>query len=136
MSSRGAAVRTLEQIAEAMGVSTSTISRVLHGRDDVSSQTRERVLGELRRANYSLASKPNRRGRPSLRDRKLKKIAIICRNHAEVRRNPFAAPILTAALEAGSPHGADMISVDWPDDHATAPEILEGVDAAIALSFN
>jgi DNA-binding LacI/PurR family transcriptional regulator len=128
-------VRTLEEIAEATGVSTSTISRVLHGRDDVSSETREKVLGELRRANYSLSSKPSRRGRPSLRERKLKKIAILCRNHAEVRRNPFSAPILTAALEAGAPHGAEMLSVDWPDEQAAIPDQLQEADAAIALSF-
>jgi DNA-binding LacI/PurR family transcriptional regulator len=128
-------VRTLEEIAEATGVSTSTISRVLHGRDDVSSETREKVLGELRRANYSLSSKPSRRGRPSLRERKLKKIAVICRNHAEVRRNPFSAPILTAALEAGAPHGAEMLSVDWPDEQAAIPDQLQEADAAIALSF-
>jgi DNA-binding LacI/PurR family transcriptional regulator len=128
---------TLEQIAESTGVSVSTISRVLHGREDVSAQTRERVLTELRRAQYSLAAKPTRRGRPALRARKTKKIAIICNSHAETRRNPFAAPILTAALEAGSPLGAEMLSVDWPEQHAGVPEELngaDGADAAITIS--
>src|SRR5471030_1346428 len=100
-------MRTLEQISRDTGVSVSTISRVLHGRDDVSAPTRERVLDALKRARYSLLSKPTRRGRPALRQKLSKKIAVLCRSHAEVRRNPFAAPILTAALESGIPSGAE-----------------------------
>ena len=125
-------MKTLEQIAESTGVSVSTISRVLHGRDDVNADTRERVLNELRRAQYSLDSKPTRRGRPSLRDRKTKRMAIVCHSHAEVRRNPFSAPILTAALEAGGPLGAEMSSVDWPSEHTT-PEALGECDAVISI---
>lgn len=131
-------MKTLEQIAETTGVSVSTISRVLHGRDDVNAETRERVLNELRRAQYSLDAKPTRRGRPSLRARKTRRIAIICQNHADVRRNPFSAPILMAALDAGGPHasggqmGAEMISVDWPGEQP-APDALNDCDAAITI---
>src|SRR4029077_7184799 len=96
-------MRTLEQISQDTGVSVSTISRVLHGRDDVNAGTRERVLEALKRARYSLESKPTRRGRPRIRA-KTTKVAVLCKSHAEVRRNPFAAPILVAALEAGGPN--------------------------------
>jgi LacI family transcriptional regulator len=129
-------MRTLEQISRDTGVSVSTISRVLHGRDDVSAPTRERVQDALRRARYSLLSKPTRRGRPALRQKLTKKIAVLCKSHAEVRRNPFAAPILMAALEAGAPNlagGSEMISVDWPDEQAALPDALNEMDAAIAI---
>ena len=133
-------MRTLEQIADDSGFSISTISRVLHGRDDVSEKTRERVLDALQRARYSLASKPTRRGRPARaelksRDVKPKTIAIVCDSHAEVRRNPFAAPILTAALEASPPDRATLVAVDWPVGHASPPEALSAADAAITICF-
>ncbi|TDC28014.1 LacI family DNA-binding transcriptional regulator [Streptomyces sp. 8K308] len=50
---------TLSQIAETAGVSVSTVSKVLNGRDDVSSDTRARVDAVLRRNRYV------RRGAPT-----------------------------------------------------------------------
>jgi DNA-binding LacI/PurR family transcriptional regulator len=43
---------TLAQIAETAGVSVSTVSKVLNGRDDVSRDTRARVDSALRRHHY------------------------------------------------------------------------------------
>lgn len=44
---------TIEDVAGAAGVSTGTVSRVLNGRAGVSHATRERVLGAIRRLDYS-----------------------------------------------------------------------------------
>ncbi|MDT0317233.1 LacI family DNA-binding transcriptional regulator [Streptomyces millisiae] len=54
-----AARLTLAQIAETAGVSVSTVSKVLNGRDDVSADTRARVDAVLRRNRYV------RRGAPA-----------------------------------------------------------------------
>ncbi|MER5179211.1 LacI family DNA-binding transcriptional regulator [Streptomyces sp. NPDC002896] len=43
---------TLAQIAETAGVSVSTVSKVLNGRDDVSQDTRDKVDSALRRHRY------------------------------------------------------------------------------------
>ncbi len=43
---------TLEQVARKVGVSASTVSRVLNGARGVNEGTRERVLGAIRKINY------------------------------------------------------------------------------------
>lgn len=43
---------SLEQIADAAGVSKMTVSRVLRGKDGFSEQTRQRVLAEVERLGY------------------------------------------------------------------------------------
>lgn len=43
---------TIEQVAQAAGVSTATVSRVLSRPDMVRARTRERVLGTVRRLDY------------------------------------------------------------------------------------
>ncbi|MFN8443410.1 MAG: LacI family DNA-binding transcriptional regulator [Caldilineaceae bacterium] len=43
---------TIIQVAEACGVSTQTVSRVINNRPDVSDETRQRILEAIRRLNY------------------------------------------------------------------------------------
>jgi transcriptional regulator with XRE-family HTH domain len=50
--------RSLTSIAAAAGVSVSTVSKVLNGRTDVASHTRERVAGILRTHGYRVQPLP------------------------------------------------------------------------------
>jgi transcriptional regulator with XRE-family HTH domain len=50
--------RSLTSIAAAAGVSVSTVSKVLNGRTDVASHTRERVAGILRTHGYRVQPRP------------------------------------------------------------------------------
>lgn len=43
---------TIQQVAQAAGVSKGTVSRVLNGRDDVNATTRRQVLGVVERLGY------------------------------------------------------------------------------------
>ncbi|UWZ86800.1 LacI family DNA-binding transcriptional regulator [Occallatibacter riparius] len=43
----------IRQIAEALGVSIGTVDRALHGREGVSAKTRERVLRQAKKLNYT-----------------------------------------------------------------------------------
>src|SRR5690242_9940420 len=49
----------LKDIARDLNVSVMTVSKVLHDRSDISSETRERVLKRMRELNYQ----PNRAAR-------------------------------------------------------------------------
>ncbi|MHB1974291.1 MAG: LacI family DNA-binding transcriptional regulator [Acidimicrobiales bacterium] len=56
---------TIRQIAELAGVSIATVSRVMNGREDVSSDTRRVVQSVAREHGYE----PARGGRPGDRNR-------------------------------------------------------------------
>ena len=60
---------TLRSIADAAGVSVSSVSRALAGRGDLRRETRERILTVARELGYSRADEP--RGRPAALDSRL-----------------------------------------------------------------
>ena len=62
----------LADIAEYLGISVSTVSRVINGKDRVSEETRKRVLQAVKELNYQ----PNEIAR-SLRSKSSKTIGII-----------------------------------------------------------
>ncbi|MCW8129963.1 MAG: LacI family DNA-binding transcriptional regulator [Planctomycetota bacterium] len=122
---------SLHEIAAATGLSPSTISRVLRGHGDVSEATRQQVQKELRRLGYPQGGRFSRRGRPSKVSRKAV-VAVVCSEHAAVRKNPFFAPILSAALECGAELGLRAEPIDWPD-HAAQPPDLDAVNGAVFI---
>lgn len=60
---------TLRTVAEAAGVSVSSVSRALAGRGDLRPETRERILAAARDLGYNRADEP--RGRPASADSRL-----------------------------------------------------------------
>lgn len=122
---------SLQEIAAATGLSPSTISRVLRGHGDVSDATREQVQKELTRVGYPQGGRFSRRGRPAKATRQAM-VAVVCEDHARLRRNPFFAPIVAAALEVGAGLGTRPVALDWPDGGAPPPE-LASVDGAVFI---
>lgn len=77
----------IKDIAEAAGVSTATVSRVLSGKQNVRPTVREKVLAVAKKLNYT----PNRAAR-SLRSRRSSSIGLIV---ADIQ-NPFFASLSRA----------------------------------------
>jgi LacI family transcriptional regulator len=91
---------TLKDVAEAAGVSVTTVSVVLNGRQDgvrVPDATRERV----RRVAGELDYRPNQTAR-NLRQRSSRAIGFVS---DEVTTTPFATPMLSAAQEVAARNG-------------------------------
>ncbi|HYF49197.1 MAG TPA: LacI family DNA-binding transcriptional regulator [Planctomycetota bacterium] len=120
---------TLEKIAQRTGLSVSTVSRVLRGRADVSDQARRAVEEHLRTLG-AVPATGRRRGRPSKTAPAV--IAVICHRHDNERHNPFAAPMISAALNAGAIHGARTFALDWPLN-TPAPDELSQATGAILI---
>ena len=76
---------TVKDVSSAAGVSTATVSRVLAGFDEVSEQTRQRVLDAAKSLNYQ----PNRAAR-DLRKRTTSKIGVIISDI----QNPFFGSVV------------------------------------------
>jgi len=86
----------LKEIAEQLGVSVSTVSRVLNGKDRVSAQTREKVKDALAKADY----KPNDMAR-ALRGKPSNAIGIVVGDIS----NDFFAKIVKGAENAAMQRG-------------------------------
>ncbi len=69
---------TINDVAEASGVTIGTVDRVLHERGEVSEKTREKVLRAVRELGY----KPNVYASMLARNKSHRD----CRHHAEVQR--------------------------------------------------
>lgn len=76
---------TVKEVSAAAGVSTATVSRVLAGFDEVSEQTRQRVLDAAKALNYQ----PNRNAR-NLRKSTTSKIGVIISDI----QNPFFGSVV------------------------------------------
>ncbi|HEY7432429.1 MAG TPA: LacI family DNA-binding transcriptional regulator [Streptosporangiaceae bacterium] len=105
---------TIRQVAERAGVSIATVSRVVNGRADVSSQTREAVRRVLREQGYPAAPRPagGRGARPGT--------ALVGVTMPLVHPGYFAS-ILSGAAEALYEHG--MRVVLCPTRHSRAREL-------------
>lgn len=110
---------TLRTIAEAAGVSVSSVSRVLSGRGDLRRETRERVLEAARALEYD-ASGPHR-GRPTVLDPRLIELVLGSFDDA------WTDAVTTGAREAAFRLGFDLVLTlerddpadDWPTRVAT-----------------
>jgi len=110
---------TLRAIADAAGVSVSSVSRALAGRGDLRPETRERILAAARDLGYNRADEP--RGRPAALDSRLIELVLGGFDDAwtdaitaGARRSAFGLGFdLVLTLERDDP--AD----DWPARVAT-----------------
>lgn len=106
---------TIRQIAQLAGVSIATVSRVMNGREDVSSDTRRVVQSVAREHGYELA----RSGRPAYRPTSLVGVMM-----------PFTAPayfasILSGAAEALAERDMRVVLCPTRHDHDRERSLLE-----------
>jgi LacI family transcriptional regulator len=87
---------TLADVARAAGVSPSTASKALNGRDDVSTATRERVLAAITELGYRLGASANRR--PAL-------AAVF-----DIPASPYILNVLQGALAAATDARVDLLT--------------------------
>jgi LacI family transcriptional regulator len=90
---RRPATVTLKEVAEAAGVSTMTVSNVIHDRPNVSAAQRERVQDQIKRLGYV----PNRAAQ-ELAGVAYPRFGLLYSNV----RNPFIASVIVGALSAAS----------------------------------
>lgn len=120
---------TLSDVAEACGVSPSTVSRALSKPDEVSAATRERIQRMARELSYE----PNQIAR-SLSKGRMNTLGLIVPDIA----NPFFPPIIKAVQNrAGRKHNAVLIADT--DEHAADELVLartmsKQVDGLILVS--
>lgn len=93
---------TIDEIAEAAGVSPSTVSRSFTAPDMVNAQTRQRVRTAAERMGYL----PNRVARPSAR--KISTLGLIVPDIA----NPFFPPIIKAVQSRARQRGWTILLAD------------------------
>lgn len=90
----------IKEIAEAAGVSTATVSRVLSGKQNVRPEVRDHVLAVVKKMNYT----PNRAAR-SLRSRRTTTIGLIV---ADIQ-NPFFASVSRAVEDVAQANNYSVI---------------------------
>jgi LacI family transcriptional regulator len=89
---------TLSDVATAAGVSKATVSKVLNGRDDVSSSTRERIRQVLAELDYRLPTAPGLAGgRPAL--------ALVF----DVPASPYVLGVVQGAMRAATEAKVDLL---------------------------
>ena len=98
---------TLRNIAEALGVTVTTVSKSLRNHPDVSAATRERVLAQAQEMNYA----PNALAR-SLRSQTSAFVPMIITDIA----NPYFSEVVRGAEEVLSARGYDILIFDNKED--------------------
>ncbi len=102
-----ATIATIKDVARNAGVSTATVSRVLSGRDRVSAEMRERVLGTVRRLDY----RPNALAK-SLRVAATRTLGLVISNV----KNPFFTDVARAVEDAAGEKGYSVILGNADED--------------------
>jgi LacI family transcriptional regulator len=98
---------TIKHVAEAAGVSTATVSRVLSGKSPVSEEVRKRVLSAVESLEY----RPNALAR-SLREETTKTLGLVVSNVM----NPFFTAVARAVEDAASKKGYSVILCNADED--------------------
>ncbi|WP_027722884.1 LacI family DNA-binding transcriptional regulator [Maridesulfovibrio zosterae] len=106
----------LKDIAEAAGVSTATVSRVLNGKVNVRPEVREKVLEVVARTNY----KPDRAAQ-RLRSRKSTYIGLIV---ADIQ-SPFFASVARAVEDVAQKNNYNVILCNTDENHDKERMYLE-----------
>ncbi len=105
---------SIKDVAQAAGVSTATVSRVLANKSRVNAETRKRVLEAIEQLNY----RPNLIAR-SLRVQKSAKIGLVVSDI----RNPFFTAISRAVEDAAYEQGYSDVDMVLLDNVAAAYEL-------------
>lgn len=114
----------IKDIAEAAGVSTATVSRVLSGKQNVRPAVRDKVLAVTKKLNYT----PNRAAR-SLRSRRSSSIGLIV---ADIQ-NPFFASVSRAIEDIAHANGYSVILCNTdenPEKERMHLELMHNENAA------
>lgn len=122
---------TMEDIAKAVGVSRTTVSRILSGKDSHSEETKRKVLEVAKKLNYT----PNSLAR-AIKTKKTGNIgAIIYREHKRVT-SQFYSPIIEAIIEGAKEAGYGLFIMTDEDIEVPAAEafIERRVDGVILIS--
>lgn len=120
---------TMADIAKRAGVSVSTVSYVLSGKRPISAGTRERVLAEIRKADFH----PNAAGR-ALASRRSRTIALLYPvDTSGLTRMPLEF-VISAAEEAGRRGYALIVSTSTAEDEEILSKVQRGaVDGIIVM---
>lgn len=108
----------IKDVARDAGVSTATVSRVMSGRDPVSGEMRERVLGSARKLDY----RPNALAK-SLRMEATGTLGLVVSNVM----NPFFTAVARAVEDAAAERGYSVIignADEDPDKEARYVDVL------------
>ena len=95
----------LDELADHLGLSKSTVSRALNGYSDISDSTRKRVETTARKMGYRPLSHAQ-----AIRTGKVRAIAMVINSGEPDRHNPFLQDFLAGACEGAS-------AFDWDDDY-------------------
>ncbi|WP_253276905.1 LacI family DNA-binding transcriptional regulator [Ruegeria sp. 6PALISEP08] len=98
----------LDELADHLGLSKSTVSRALNGYSDISESTRKRVEATARKMGYRPLSHAQ-----AIRTGKVRAIAMVVNSGEPDRHNPFLQDFLAGACEAAS-------AFDWTMTISTA----------------
>ena len=104
MANTGNTMITIDDIAAALGVSKTTVSRAISGKGRIGNETRERVLQYIREHNY----KPNAMAR-GLAQQKTYNIGVVCPTDYEIFDYPFFHMCLRGISEVTSENGYDIL---------------------------
>jgi DNA-binding LacI/PurR family transcriptional regulator len=107
----------LKDVAALAGVSTATVSRVLHGNGYVSARARERVEAALRDSSYRLNAVAQ-----ELRRQKTITIGLIL--HGDLS-NPFVGEIVIGAEQAAAEHGFTVLFLNAHGNPGQERECVE-----------
>ncbi len=129
MTNKNSAV-TLRDVAAAVGVDVSTISRVLQNKGRVSEETRSRILDTAERLGYH--------GNPVARALKTAKSSTILMVVPQIENPIFAAAIIGAEIEARSRGFALLVSYDKGDGREIISDISRSsmIEGVIIASFD
>ena len=107
---------TLDDVAQAAGVSRMTVSRVLNGQKGASAKTRQHILDVVKRLNY----RPNTAAR-NLRSRKSSVIGVIVPDIS----NPFFPEIFRGAESVAQSEGYTLMLSNVVESADREAEVLE-----------
>lgn len=96
---------TLKDVAEAVGKSVATVSKALHGHQDIAPETRERISAIARQLGYS----------PNITARRLQKqrtdaIGLILPVLSARQSDPFFTELLAGVADEVAEHGFDLLT--------------------------
>ncbi|MBO9447310.1 substrate-binding domain-containing protein [Ruegeria sp. R14_0] len=106
----------LDQLADILGLSKSTVSRALNGYSDISDTTRKRVEATARKMGYRPLSHAQ-----AIRTGRVRAIAMVINSWEPDRNNPFLQDFLAGACEAAS-------ASDWTMTISTAKSEKDMLD--------
>ena len=91
---------TINDLAQRLGMSKSTVSRALNGYPDISEATRLRVSNMAKKIGYQPLSHAQ-----AIRTGRVRALALVLQTDEPDRHNPFLQDFLLGACETASAHG-------------------------------